>query len=399
MPQKRLRILHVINSLEPTEGGTVECVRQIGTAVSSRGHTVEVAVCRDTRSAEWIASFPLKVYALGPAYGRYAYTPKLKPWLMQNGRNYDAWVINGLWQYQGLGASRAARRLGVPYFVYPHGMMDPWNRRATPLRYAKKFLYWLLAERYTMENARALVFTSTAESILAKHYFPISRWNSVVTGNGISIPPPVGPGAVAAFRSKYLPQGPGKLMLFLSRIHPKKGIEDLLRALAGRKSERRSDVLVIAGDGDPAYVANLKSMGSQLGLDRRVFWAGALYGSEKWTAFRAADLFVLPSHQENFGIVIAEAMACGKPVLTTTGVNIHRTITDSDAGFVCADSQSGIASGLEWWDALSDKQIAAHGRNAIACFLQNFEVMAASGKLLAAIGNAVANREDEGRNR
>ena len=124
MTGETLRILHVINSLDPREGGTVECVRQIGGSLSRAGHAVEVAVCRDLPDADWLGSFPLKSYPLGPGVGKYSYTPRLRRWLREHGLNYDAWIINGLWQYQGLGASRVAKELGIPYFVYPHGMLD-----------------------------------------------------------------------------------------------------------------------------------------------------------------------------------------------------------------------------------------------------------------------------------
>ena len=395
MTGSTLRILHIINSLDPRHGGTVECVRQIGGSIASRGHTVEVAVCDDLPESTWLKTFPLKSYPLGPGLGKYAYTTRLREWLREHGGDYDAWIINGLWQYQGYGASRVATELRIPYFVYPHGMLDPWNRRAHPFKYIKKLMYWLAAERSTLENASGLVFTSAEEAVLAQRYFPSSNWSQIVVGNGIAEPPPVSEAEVAAFREVYRIAPDEKVMLFLSRIHPKKGIDLLLRAFA-RPSLYSRFVLVIAGTGEEAHVLALKNLARELRVEERVRWVGHLEGQAKWSAFRAADLFVLPSHQENFGIAVAEALAAGTPVCTTTSVNTHTFISQYRAGLVCRDEESDLARALERWQNLGHEEVLEVRRRARRCFEQNFRVDVASGRLLEAILQSTKRGSIEG---
>jgi glycosyltransferase involved in cell wall biosynthesis len=321
--------------------------------------------------------------------GKYAYTPKLRKWLRAHGSNFDAWILNGLWQFQGVGASRVARELGIPYFVYPHGMLDPWNRRANPIKYVKKFLYWLLAERAMLEHAKRVLFTSKEESILARRYFPAAKWRDLVVGNGIAEPPTLNEGHEDRFREKHSILAHQGILLFLSRIHPKKGIDVLLRTFASMDRLRTENVLVIAGTGEEAHVQSLKELTSSLGLDESVRWVGPLYEQSKWEAFSAADLFVLPSHQENFGIAVAEALAVGTPVCTTTGVNIYKLIEQYEAGIVCRDNETDLRTALEYWQGLTARQLSDLKSNARRCFEEQFRVAAASNRLLAAITAAI----------
>jgi glycosyltransferase involved in cell wall biosynthesis len=396
MAAKALRILHIIDSLDPRNGGTVECVRQIGSSVVRSGHQVEVAICRDSPGDAWLDEFPLKVHPLGPGVGKYSYSRALRPWLARHGKEYDAWVINGLWQYQGLGASRLAQKLGIPYFVYAHGMLDPWNRRAHPFKYVKKFLYWLIAERSTMEQAQHLVFTSEAEAVLARDYFPTARWDPLVVGNGIAPPPPVPQEAVDEFRARYQVAAGQRVLLFLGRIHPKKGIELLVNAFSKLPPDS-GHVVVIAGDGESGYVAALKQLAEAKGIAHAIRWTGPLYGAHKWAAFTAAELFVLPSHQENFGIAVVEALAAGTPVCTTTAVNIHATVTQYNAGLICHDDEVALASALKRWQTLTAAEISDYRTRALRCYRNEFQVSTPSSRLLTAITKAVfKNVQPEG---
>ena len=269
-------------------------------------------------------------------------------------------------------------------------MLDPWNRRASPAKYLKKLLYWLLAERLTLENATAVVFTSQEESVLARRYFPVHRWKELVVGNGVSEPPLLANDHKASFRLLHaIPEGK-KVMLFLSRVHPKKGIEILLRAFASLPSMHAQTMLVIAGNGDKGYIDSLVRLTRALGLADFVRWVGPLYDERKWEAFSVADLFVLPSHQENFGIVVAEALAMGKPVCTTTSVNIHSLIEDYSAGIICRDTERDLTAALVKWDGMSSKEIASLRLNARRCFEEQFRVGDAADLLVQAMQRAVA---------
>jgi glycosyltransferase involved in cell wall biosynthesis len=380
-----MRILHVINSLNPQEGGTVECVRQIGTAVRAVGHTVEVVACKDTALDSWIDSFPFKVHALGPGIGKYAFSAKLRGWLLEFGRQYDVWIINGLWQYQGVCASRAAGALRIPYFVYAHGMLDPWSRRAHPLKYFKKLAYWLAIERSTLQRAQAVLFTSEEEARLAPGFFDSLNWRPIVVGNGVAEPPVQDARQTIGFRDKYGLAGTRPIWLFLSRLHPKKGIENLLAALPGILSKPNAPIVVIAGGGDIIYQKDLRALAKRLGIESDVIWTGPLYGAEKWAAFNLAELFILPSHQENFGIVVAEALSVGLPVCITRQVNIWPAIVEGGAGLVCNDDQAALDLALKHWIHLGAEEKSEFRRRARQCFEDNFQIDAAATRLLEAI--------------
>ena len=146
---------------------------------------------------------------------------------------------------------------------------------------------------------------------------------------------------------RTLPELKGrKFILFLSRIHPKKGVDLLIQAFARHAKTFPEIDLVIAGPDQTGSKSALQKLARELGVDNRIYWPGMLSGDAKWGAFRSAEFFVLPSHQENFGIVVAEAMALSKPVLITNKVNIWREIEADGAGLVVNDDVEGIAAGL-----------------------------------------------------
>src|SRR5690242_11981250 len=209
-----IRVLHVIDTLSPDRGGPVECISQIGRGLTASGITVEV-VCFDTPDKPWLARFPLRTYAIGPSYLRYAYCPGFLAWLNENGSRYDYFVVNGLWQYYGLATWLYCRANAKKYYVYAHGHLDPWTKRRYPAKYAKKWIYWHLFERNIARRAEGVIFTSEEESVLAREYFNALHARPVVVGNGIA--PPAGD--PAAQRSAFFaahPELQGKrIVLFI----------------------------------------------------------------------------------------------------------------------------------------------------------------------------------------
>src|SRR5690349_6044496 len=120
-----MRVLHIISTTNPGFGGPVESVAQLGSYLNGLGVRVEVAACSDAPDAPWLARYPLPVHPMGPGLGNYGYSSRLIPWLREHGPAFDLWIINGIWQYHASAASRTARKLGKPYLVYTHGMLDP----------------------------------------------------------------------------------------------------------------------------------------------------------------------------------------------------------------------------------------------------------------------------------
>lgn len=377
-----MRILHVIHTLNPGIGGPVELVKQQGQYCVRHGHCFEILSVADTMNDWWIADFPVQVHCAGPAFTKYAFSPRVRAWLESNVASYDIVVINGVWQAHTRVAARISKAFGIPYFIYTHGLLDPWNRRAHPIKYLMKLCYWRAFEKRSLESAEALVFTSDEEARLAALYLPSAKWTALVAGGGIDAPARADEAAVETLRQKLQLPGHGKVWLFLSRLHPKKGLETLLSVFSSIERHDDAPTLLIVGEGDPDYVRALRS--SEAGRSAGIVWAGPLYGGEKSAAYGLAEVFLLPTHQENFGIVLAEALGSGVPVITTRGVNIWRQISACGAGIICEDSEGSFRDAVHTWLSMGQERRRAMGQAAKRCFEENFEIDIPAGRLISA---------------
>ena len=252
-------------------------------------------------------------------------------------------------------------------------MLDPWFKRTHPFRHIKKWFYWPWGAHPALRDAAAVCFTSERERILARQSFWLYKANEAVVGMGVTDPPPANPLQTEAFYQRA-PEAQGKrLVLFLSRLHSKKGCDLLLRAFASVLANDPSWRLVMAGPGSDDYVVKLKNIARQLGIANSVSWPGMLEGDAKWGAFRVADVFCLPSHQENFGLAAAEAMACGCPVLVSDQVNIVSEIIASAAGMAAPDTLEGTQQLLTRWHCVSADERRIYARNALRCQREKFD--------------------------
>lgn len=349
----------------------IEGIYQLAKLHRDAGDEVEI-VSLDDPESPWIKASPVPVHALGPATNGYGYSAKFVPWL----KNYqcDVIIVNGLWQYSSFGVWRACQQTKIPYFVFPHGMLDPWFKKTYPLKHLKKWLYWPWAEYRVLRDARAVMFTTEEERLAAKKSFWLYQAKERVVGYGTKTPT----GNPAQERADFLqafPQLAGKrLWLFLGRIHPKKGCDLLIEAFA-RVAKQNPDVqLVMAGPDQTGWQPKLEAMARELGIQDRILWLGMLKDGLKWGAIRNAEVFILPSHQENFGVAVAEALACGIPVLISDKVNIWREIKQENAGLVDSDDLPGTTRLLENWLQTKLEQREAFSRNAVVCFQNHFEM-------------------------
>ena len=384
-----VKVLHVIASLDPSGGGPMEGLRQIARAAQAWGETTTVA-CLDAPGQKYHEGNPFETIALGPSRLGYRYTPRLVPWLSAHAAEFDAVIVHGVWQYHSFGVWRALHRMQVPYFVYPHGMLDPYFKRAYPLKHIKKMLYWRWGEYRVLRDARAVLFTCEEEKLLARESFGSYRCNEQVTGFGTAAPPYERSMAMAAFYDAFPELAGRRTLLFLSRIHEKKGCDLLVQAFAALADAHAGWHLVIAGPAASAYGEKLRALAQGLGVQSRITWTGMLSGPTKWGALFSADAFVLPSHQENFGIAVAESLACATPVLISNRVNIWREIQNDGAGMVAADTLAATTEMLRAWFALEDADRAAMGKNAQTCFAARFDISAVARRLSDTVACLVA---------
>jgi len=381
---RSLRILHVIRSLRPESGGPMEGIRRLALIARQQGYELET-VSLDSPGEPFLADMPFRVHPLGPAMGKYGYTANLRPWMDAHASEFDGVVINGLWQYHGLGTWRSIRKR-VPYVVFTHGMLDPYFKRRYPLKHLKKWLYWAPFEYRLLRDANAVLFTSLLEKELAEKSFWLHKWNPVVVPYGTTGPDVPIAESRAAFHAAF-PHLKGKrFLLYLSRIHPKKGCELLLHSFA-KFARVQSDLsLVMAGPDDTNWVPELQALAKSLGIADRVFWLGMIRDGIKWGAFYNSEVYVLPSHQENFGIAVAEALACGKPVLTTDQVNIWPDLVQIGCGLIEKDTQDGIDSLLRRWFRTPQEQREMMGQHAMVLFGERFNMQHTAASILEQLG-------------
>jgi glycosyltransferase involved in cell wall biosynthesis len=377
-----MHYLELVSSIDPRGGGVIAGITALARARAAAGDRTTV-VSLDAPDAFAAEDLPFTWIGCGPGWGRFGYAPAYVPWLRAHARAFDVVIVNGLWQYHGLGAWRALTALGVPYLVFPHGMLDPWFRRAYPLKHLKKQMYWWCADRFLLRDAAAVCFTCERECVQAREGFWPYRVREQVVGYGIDDPPAALAEQNAAFL-RMVPAASGRrVLLFLSRLHEKKGCDLLLRAFAETMAADPSWHLVMAGPDQEGWGARLQALAQGLGIGDRVSWPGMLSGAAKWGAFRTAEAFCLPSHQENFGVVVAEALACGCPVLISDQVNICAEVRGGGGGLVGPDTVAGTADLLRRWNAAGADGKAAIRQRARPTFLRHFHVDEALARIRA----------------
>jgi glycosyltransferase involved in cell wall biosynthesis len=399
-----MKLLNVIASVDPRGGGPIEGVFASSEVWFRHGHERHI-VSLDAPNDPWVRQAPVPTFAMGFssrwfvvlrkmfAWLRYGYTPRLTRWLNTHARDYDAIIINGLWNYASYGGWRALHKSNVPYVVFTHGMLDPWFNKAYPTKTFFKTIYWRLFEHKVLRDARGVMFTCEEERQLAsKSFSPYVAREFVVCHGTRDIEGD--PAAQRAAFVAHVPQIKGRqFILFLSRIHPKKGVDLLIQAFARHTRTFPELSLVIAGPDQTGSKSALQELARQLGVDKRIYWPGMLSGDVKWGALRSAEFLVLPSHQENFGIVVAEAMALSKPVLITNKVNIWREIEADQAGLVVNDDVEAIATGLCQLCNLSTQQRESIGRNARNSFIKRYDFEKNAMQLLQLLERLTARSE------
>ena len=343
-----MRILQLVQTLAVRSGGVAQAVILLSEAIAKAGHEVQI-VTLDAPGSTPLGATSLKVHALGTGGKGYGYAPDLLPWLKTEGQEFDRVIVNGLWQYPGLAAWRCYGRSRIPYYVFPHGMLDPWFKRTYPLKHLKKWLYWPWAEYRVLRDARTVIFTSEEERRQARESFWLYRCREQISPLGVEAPQTAGeapalPKASDEFLGRFPELGEKRIMVFLGRLHPKKGCDLLIDAFARTILEDPLLVLVLAGPDQTGWQKELRAQAEQRGVGGRVFFLGMLEGLAKWGALRSAEVFVLPSHQENFGLSVVEALACGLPVLISNRVNIWREVEEDGSGFVEPDDAPGTGA-------------------------------------------------------
>ncbi len=299
-------------------------------------------------------------------FGPWQWAPALGKALRTEVPWADVVNIHTLWTYPVTAAARACVKAGVPYILRPAGMLDPWS--LSQKRFKKK-LYRLLVERETINGAAALWFTSEEERAGARH--SNYETSDFVIPLGVALEEFLHLPAENSFRKRFLNSNSKRIVLFMGRLTPKKQPELLLRAFADIAAQFDDTILVIAGPAQAGYLAHLETLAGNQGIQNRVYFTGCLKKGDVVSALSEAEVFVLPSLDENFGVAVIEAMAAGTPVVIGTGVGLASVVKDASAGMVIRPNLEELKSSLSW--ILSNRaaanEMGKHGREVA---LKNF---------------------------
>lgn len=365
-----MRILHIVGTVSPAAGGPTEVIKML-IRYAPPGYTGELATLDDP-AAPFLRDLPFPVHALGSARKQW-FRPALLRWLRKNRDRFDGVIVHGLWEFTGLAASIVTtKRPG--YVVFTHGMLDPYFRHAFPAKHAKKWLYWLPAEYWVLRRARRVLFTTAAERGLAAQSFWLHRWTPMVVPIGSEPAPADSRPLIEAFRAMCPEVAGQRFLLFLGRINEKKGCDLLVHAFVQLSAAHPDLHLVMAGPDPGGWRQRLEAIAADCNCAHRIHWPGMILGDAKWGAFAACEAFVLPSHQENFGVAVVEALASGRPVLLTHPVNISQDLEADGCALVESDTQEGITRLLTRWLELSSEQKAEMARRARETFARSYDM-------------------------
>jgi glycosyltransferase involved in cell wall biosynthesis len=344
-----MKVLHVIPSVAPSRGGPSFVIRTLTRGLAERGIETHVATTDDNGPSR--LNVPLDrpvvedgvVYWYFPRQTRfYVFSLPFTKWLWRHAGDYDLIHIHTLFSYCSNAAAWVARSKGVPYIIRPLGVLNRWgmNQRRPWL----KRLSFALIEKSLLGGAACVQYTAEQERMEASELgFPHTP---VVIPNPVEISEAPRSELRGRFRARYPQLAGRRIVLFLSRIDRKKGLDLLIPAFRLVVDHAPGMVLVIAGDGDAALIDTLQRQAHQFGIDDSVIWTGFLNGGNKFEAFADADVFVLPSYSENFGIAAVEAMAMGVPIVLTDQVAIHREVAECRAGSITSASVGPLAEAI-----------------------------------------------------
>jgi glycosyltransferase involved in cell wall biosynthesis len=257
-------------------------------------------------------------------------------------KNFDLVHIQGIFVYPCLVTARLCQKLGVPYVTTPRGVLDPY---CLEYRGLKKRIYYLLAEKRNLDGARLIHFTSNEEQERASRLK--LKAPSAVVPNCVDIRRFAALPSKGRFRSRYPNIKGRKILLFLGRIHFKKGLDLLIEAFRNLIPKYPDWCLVIAGSDDGGYQRRAMSQILEAGISQHVIFTGLVVGEQKLELFADSDILVLPSYNENFGMSVVEAMAAGLPVVISDQVQIWTDVKEAQAGMICPCETQGLQEAIE----------------------------------------------------
>lgn len=363
--QPGLTLVHLVPSIAEGYGGPARSVTALSSALSAAGHAVTLISTHATGDKNLIPNPSVDVRLLARRSHLLGWPFSSTLSKLYASRKPDVLHDHGLWMpYSHFSANWSSRRK-VLRVVSPRGMLEPW---ALEQRRAKKRVAWALYQRKDLESASGYHATSAEE---ASNIRKLGLMGPIaVVPNGVALPADL-PRRIGEIHSR-------RRLVFMSRIHRKKGLENLIRAW---DELRPSDWLLTIAGPDAGHLSEMRQLVRTLGLERIVEFVGPVDDSEKWMLLTTADLFVLPSYSENFGLVVAEALGAGVPVITTRGTP-WACIEDHKCGWWIETGVQPLLNALRVATAMDSDDLRARGKRGEALVREQF-AWKRSGELLS----------------
>lgn len=387
-----MRVLHVIPSVSESSGGPSKAIVQIEQSLLARGVEVVTVTTNDDGNGKLLSVelekinphngvnriyFPMQVHA-------YKISMPLRRWLLKEIKNFDLVHVHAVFSFAPVMAALIARKNNIPYVIRPLGVLNHYGM--TKRRSLFKKISLSLFEAKLLRDAAAIHFTSDQERIEAESLGVKLR--SVVLPLGIE---PANVQSSDLMLTEFPMLKNRRCLLYLSRIDPKKNIEALLEALLVCKNEVPDIALIICGDGDKNYISELKILAEKLNIADCVVWPGHVSGTMKASAFGAAELFVLPSYSENFGIAPVEALSVGLPCVLGEGVAVASRVAEVGAGLSVAPTPAAVAQGILSF-MLNPEALANAAIQAKKLALSDYGVNTMGGRLFDLYNGLMATR-------
>ncbi len=366
-----MKILHIVSSINPKNGGVIESIKLKNILYKELKLHCEIA-CLDCFSKNLLIDKRLPfVNFLGVSKNSISNYINFNRWLIFNIRNYDLIICDGIWELTNYFLWKVAKKFNVKYSVVVHGMLDPWFNK-DKLKYIKKLIYWWLIQYRVLRDAKSVIFTSNEEAKLARKasFFPYKFTKNIIN-HPVQGNPYINRIKTNSFLKKFPKLKKKRILLYLGRIHEKKGLDLLLKSF--KKFSFNKDIhLVISGPYQKENISKIIRLIDILDLKNHITFTGPLYNKVKWDAYYASEIFCLPTHQENFGLTLAESMSSKRPVITTNKTNIWKYIKNYKAGFVGDDNVVSLEKNIQKWLSLDQKEYKQMCINSFKCFNQKF---------------------------
>ncbi|TCN14062.1 glycosyltransferase involved in cell wall biosynthesis [Bacillus sp. BK006] len=374
-----MKILHIMANLAPRYGGPSQAIVGMTESLSNLSHEVTIFTTNqdgdgvlDVSTKEPIQRNGVTIRYFSIQTPRFFGTsfPMLRE-LKREIRKFDIVHIHSLYLFHGAVAAYYCRKYNIPYIVRPHGTLDPFLYKR---HRGRKAILEFLFENKNLNHAAALHYTTEEEWELAKEF--INNPNGFVVPNGINLENYYSPKSLDEFYDKYPEIKDKKVVLFFSRLNFKKGLDLLIDSFTQVAKQKEDVHLMIVGPDNEGYGAQVKEWIKENNIDNKVTFTGMLTGEEKLQALSVAEMFVLPSYSENFGISVIEAMIMGLPVIISNKVNIYRELLKCDAGEVVnCNSEELTRSILKLLDDTTYAQkLASNGEKMVKEYYQWSEV-------------------------